>query len=214
MTTKPAPPPPPCPPWQEERRLSSGDRIWIFTDIETFTSALYHWSAEQRFFKVGAYDLRTRCIGFFKFTRDDAKGLLRAGLLPPPWSAPQSHGFEVTRLAHDGGQAKGRFVVTVKLLDIDPALHAIIPAAKRAFWHAAHHPNAKPDMWKDLVDAVAHEKRIETAALGMTGLFSASDVQAIVGVGVNVLPVLKRMVEPERRLERFGRTRGTKYRVR
>lgn len=211
MNTKPNPPP--CPPWQAEKRMSSTDKIWILTDIETYTSSMYGCSTEQRWFKVGAYDMRTSHIGFVRFSTDDAKAMLRAGLPAPLWHAPQSHGIEVKRLAHGDGQEKGRFRVRMALVDLDPSLRLIVPAAVKAFQDAVHRPNATAGMWKDLVAFVAREKQIENAALGMTGLFIASDVQAVVGVGVNVLPVLKRMVEEERRLERFGKTRGTKYRV-
>lgn len=212
MTASPRPRPT-CPSWQEPKRLSSGDKIWILTDVETSTSSFYSWSTEQEWFTVGAYDFRSECIGFFKFSLDDGRGLLRAGLPAPPWNAPQVNGIEVSRLAHDNGEAKGRFVVTVKLVDIDPKLLAITAAAKRAFWDAGLNPNAEPGMWSDLVAAVVQEKKIESAALGRTGLFTAKDVEAVVGGGVNVLPVLKRLVN-DGRLERFGRTRGTQYLVR
>jgi hypothetical protein len=121
-----------CPTWQPEKRLSSDDRIWILTDIETHSSSFYPSSAEQRWFKVGAYDLRTNCIGFVRFSIDDVRGMLRAGLPAAPWNAPLAYGIDVTRLAHDG-RCEGRFVVTVKLLDIEPELHAIVPAARRIF---------------------------------------------------------------------------------
>ena len=117
----------------------------------------------------------------------------------------------MTRLAHDG-KCEGRYAVTVKLVEIDPALHAIVPVARKVFRDAYLSPNAMPGMWKKVVDAVAREKHIEAASLSMTGLFSTGDVQAIVGAGVNVSPVLKRMVK-DGRLDRFGKTRGTKYRV-
>lgn len=210
MNSKPKPPP--APPWQDERRLSSGDRIWILTDIEIYKSAMYQWASEQTWYKVGAYDFRTGCIGFFRFSKDDARGLLRAGFSPPPWTAPQP-GFEITRHAHDDGEEKGRFVVSAKSFDVPAALQAIVPAAKSAFWHAPHTPNATSGMWKDMVDAVGLEKSIEAAALGMVGWFSAGDVQAIVGAGTNVSPVLTRLTDEER-LHRIGRTRGTKYKVR
>ena len=212
MTESPRPRPS-CPSWQEPKRLSSGDKIWILTDVETSTSSFYPWSTEQEWFTVGAYDFRSECIGFFKFSLDDARGLLRAGLPAPPWNAPQASGIEVSRLAHDNGEAKGRFVVTVKLVDIDPKLAGITAAAKRAFWDAGLTPNAEPRMWSDLAAAVAEQKKIESVALGRTGLFTAKDVQAAVGIGASVLPVLKKLVE-DGRLERFGRTRGTQYRVR
>lgn len=204
-------PPPACPSWQETKRLSCGDKILILTDVETSTSSFYPCSAEQRWFTVGAYDFRTECIGFFRFSLDDAKGLLRAGLAPPPWNAPQACGVEVSRLAHRGGEEKGRFVVTAKLVSIDPSLLGIIPAAKKAFWHAGFVPNATPDMWKDLVDAVAKEKQIENVILGMNGMFTANDVALLVS-GDNYSPILRRLVK-EGRVERFGRTRGTQYRV-
>jgi hypothetical protein len=73
-------------------------------------------------------------------------------------------------------------------------------------------PNATPGMWKKVVDSVAREREIEAAALSLSGLFSASDVQTIVGPGSAVSPVLKRMVN-DGRLKRFGKTRGTQYLV-
>lgn len=205
-------PPPTCPSWQETKRLSSGDKIWILTDVETSTSSFLPWSTEQRWYTVGAYDFRTECIGFFRFSLDDAKGLLRAGLAPPPWNSSQSHGVEVFRLAHEDGEEKGRFVVRGKLFDIASEVKAIEPTAKTAFWHAGLTPNATPDMWEDLVDLVTKEKRIEAAILGTNGMFTANDVALLVP-GDNYSPILQRLVK-EGRVERFGRARGTQYRVR
>lgn len=202
-----------CPSWQETKRLSSGDRIWILTDVESYSSAFLAWSTPQQLFKVGAYDLKTNCIGFFTFSLDDVRGMLRAGLPPAPWAVPQPHGIEMSRLGHGDGNKEGRFVVNVKLVDVDPAILGVVPGAKKVFSDAGLSPNATRDIWKDLVASVAVEKKVEVAALGMIGLFSASDVQAIVGVEVNVSPVLKRL-EKEWKLQRFGRTRGTKYLVR
>lgn len=213
MMTKKKAPPPPAPPWQDPKRLSSGDKIWILTDVETYDSAMYHWASEQTWYKVGAYDFRTGCLGFFRFSKDDARGLLRAGFPPPPWTSPQSHGIEIARRGHEGGEEKGRFAVTVKLLDIPPEVQAIESAAKSTFWHAAHAPNATADMWKALVEVDTKEKMIESVALSMPGWFSAVDVKAIVGVGTNVSPVLTRLVD-EDRLHRVGKTRGTRYLVR
>lgn len=209
----PKPKPPPCPSWQEPRRLASNDRIWILTDVETYDSAMYHWASEQTWFKVGAYDFRTGCIGFFRFSKDDARGLLRAGISPPPWTSPQQRGFEVTRVAHHDDEEKGRFIVTMETFDIPSPLQAIVPAAERAFWHAPFTPNATPGMWGNLAAFVAMEKKIESVALGMVGWFSAGSVKALVGVGTNVSPVLKRLVDEER-LHRVGKTRGTRYLVR
>jgi len=174
---------------------------------------MYHWASEQTWYKVGAYDFRTGCIGFFRFSKDDARGLLRVGLPPPPWTSAQPRAIEVARRGHDDGEEKGRFAVTVKIFDIPPEVQAIESVAKSAFWHAAHAPNATPDMWKALVEAEAKEKMIEFVALSMTGWFSAGDVQVKVGVGTNVTPVLTRLVDEER-LHRIGKTRGTRYLVR
>lgn len=201
-----------CPPWQDTKRLSSGDKIWILTDIETSTSSFYPCSTEQRWFTVGAYDFRTECIGFFRFSLDDVRGILRAGLPPAPWRSSQSHGVEVFRLAHEDGEEKGRFVVTVKLFDIPSEVKAIESAAKSAFWHAGLTPSSTPGMWQDLVDAVAKDKKIEAAILGTNGMFTANDIALLVP-GDNCSLILRRLVK-EGRVERFGRTRATQYRVR
>ena len=100
--------------------------------------------------------------------------------------------------------------MTVKLFDIGPEVRAIESAAKNAFWHAAHAPNATRDMWKDLVDLVAKEKQIEAAILGTNGMFTANDIALLVP-GDNYSPILQRLVK-EGRVERFGRTRATQYR--
>ena len=99
-------PPPVCPSSQETKRLTSGDKIWILTDVETHFSSFLPWSTPQRLSKVGAFDFRTSRIGFITFSLDDVRGILRAGLPPAPWSSPQS-GIEVCRLAHRGGEEKG-----------------------------------------------------------------------------------------------------------
>ena len=64
----------------DERRLSSGDRILILTDIHCDSSRWHHSSALQEWFRVGGIDLKTNRVGFFRFSIDDARALLQAGM--------------------------------------------------------------------------------------------------------------------------------------
>lgn len=198
-------------PFQTEKRFSSGDRIFIVTDTYTYRSSYLDFATEQQWYKVGAVDLATNRLGYFRFSIDDAKAIVRARVSPPPWVQPLPAGLELVRVAHKKGGA-GRFPERVTLLDLEPEMIAIGPAARRRFDADAHHPNSVPGMWQAMVAAFALEQRIESAALSMVGTFSAGDIKDVVGGSANVTPVLQRLVK-ERRLVRSGRKRGAKYQV-
>lgn len=198
--------------WQPEKRLQSQDRLWILTDTYTEWRSFREDATPQKFYRVGCYDLRTMKIGYVRFSVDDCTGLLKAQILPPPWPAGLAHGIEVKRMAHDGGEEKGRFKVDITLLDIDPAMAWIAPAARILFRRDGHWPNSTRDMWKKRVDRVALVKSIEAAALGMAGRFSAKDVHEKLGRKVPVSHVLRHLVN-EKRLLPFGEKRGRTYEV-
>jgi hypothetical protein len=214
MTTpSPTQPPPSTPTWQLEKHVQSGDRIWILTDIENYSSSYYSYSQPQELFRVGIYDLRTQHVGMANFGRDIAQAMMRAKLPPPPWKQPLPFGIAVQRLSHDG-EEKGRYVVRVQLLDIDPALLAVVPAAKKKFAQTAHCPTSAPGMWDDFVKRAAKENAIEAAALSMVGPFSAGDVRAKIGdPDAEVTSVLKRLVLEGKLLPPTGKKRGTRYQV-
>jgi hypothetical protein len=197
--------------WQPERHLRSGDHFWIITDIQVFTSSYFAWSPPQQLFKVGIYDLTTERIGLATFGRDIAYAILKAGITPPPWSSPAPFGIALTREGHDRG-AKGRYVTTAAVVPLDPGLMRIVPEARKRI-ATQHYPNAVPGVWSDLVFRAAREKAIESAALGMVGLFSVGDIKKIVGKDVDVTPVIQRLAEEGKLLPPIGKKRGTRYEV-
>jgi len=197
--------------WQAPKHLRSGDHFWILTDIQAFTESYYAWSPPQQFFRVGIFDLTTRRLGFAHFGRDIAYALLKAGFTSPPWTSPAPFSVSLTRRGHDG-QAMGRYVTTATISPIDPSLTVFAYEARRRFW-SQHVPNSWPGMWTDLKERADRETAIENVALGMIGLFSAGDIKKVVGLDVDVTPVLRRLVEEGRLLPPVGRKRGTRYEV-
>lgn len=197
--------------WQAEQRIRSRNRIWIVSDIHQHSASFYPWSHLQRWFRVGAVDLASGCIGYFRFGVDDARAMLKAGLPQPPWEQPLPYGISIIRASHDG-EAKGRYFVEVTQEHLDPQLLAMGPDVRKKFARAGHKPNASPGMWQELLDRVQLEKEIETTALSMFGEFSAGDVKKALGKDVNVTPVLQRLVR-QNRLAQFGKKRGTRYQL-
>lgn len=201
---------------QPEKRLASGDKFWFLTDIQAEWRSYYSNSTPQRWFRVGAFDLKSRKVSYVHFSLDDVSGLLRAGMNPGPWLAPRSHGVDVKRIAHCGGKEKGRFNVDITLIEIDPTDAWIAAEARRLFAKDGFWVNSTRDMWKKQAESVAQEKAIEAAALARTRQFAARDVKAdvkkVLGREVSVSAVLKRLVE-ERRLVPFGKGRARTYEV-
>jgi len=199
--------PPPSSPsfyWQpKESRLSSGDKILIVTDIYTFREALYPCSAKQAWFRVGAINLKDNSVGFWRFSLDDARALLKCGIAPPPWTEPQNIGLRIKRERHVKG-SRGRFKVTVTPVSVDPAILAKATALRKHFQRKGHDPNVLPGIWDDLLPRVAAEISIQEAALAMVGIFKAADVRRVVGDHINVSPVLRRLVR-EGRLTPVGK---------
>ena len=200
-------------PWQGEKRLRSGDRVWILTDTHHFTSALYGCSTPQRWYRVGGLDLASQRLGYFTFSTDDARALLRAGIDAPPWKIFQACGIELTRRYH-GATREGRFRERVARIDLDPALAAQGPALRGYFERSlSFGGNAVPGMWRQIVARAQSEKAIEKAALSMVGWFAAGDIKKVVREGVNVTRVLARLVL-EQRLVPNGKTkRAARYMV-
>jgi hypothetical protein len=196
--------------WQPPKRLRSGDKIWIVTDTFECYSRYYDFSDEQLWFKVGAIDLETNCIGYYVFGIDDARAMVKAGLPPPPWNQPLTSGVVLARLPHKGKQ--GRFPEMVSLVEIEPKLLALGSVARKTFADDGHTPNSKPGMWQKIADHFMLQTLIATTAQAMIGEFSAGDIQNIVGKDVIVSPVLKKLVL-EKRLLRKGKTRGARYTV-
>lgn len=190
----------------QERRLSSGDSILILTDVQIYTSSMYHWASEQLWFRVGAIDLKTNEVGYFRFSTDDARAMLAAGVPPPPWVSPQTVGLTVKRLSHSTGKVMGRYKVSIVSQPIPVNILADVPAIAKAFQRLGHKPNAVPGSWSKLVAAQAQEEAIENAALSIDGVFKAGDVKAMVGETVNVTPVLRRLIQEGRLLPVTRRT--------
>lgn len=207
----PSSPPNVIPSWQPEKHLQSGDRIFIVTDVERFTSKYYGWSTPQKLFRVGIYDLATGRIGYANFGRDIASFMMKAGLPAPPWTRPMQFGVAVYRASHDG-EPNGRFRGRVELVQLEPAIASIGPIARKLFSRGSSTPNAVPGMWQDLEDRAREENAIEAAVRGMAGSFSAGDVKKIVGKDVDVTPVLQRLVAEGTLLPPTGKKRGTRYR--
>lgn len=209
MTTKTKPPSSPS--WQREKFLQSGDTFWILTDIQRYSSPYLSWSEAQDLFRVGIYDLKTGCVGYANFGRDIAFAILKAGIGAPPWtSAPLPTAIELHRAPHEDDE-KGRYRVSAKLLPLDPAVALVAPKARRLL--AGFTPNAEVGMWDDLAERADRENRIEAAVESMRahGAFSAGDIRKVVGKGVDVTPVLKRLVAGGILLPPTGKKRGTKY---
>ena len=203
----------PSPPiWQAEKHLQSGDRIWILTDVQSYGSSYYPWSDPQALFRIGVYDLRTRKVGLANFGRDLAFALLKASLPPPPWKMPLPCGVAIHRVGHDH-EPKGRYLVSVKPVPIEPEWYSVLPGAMRMFFQTAHCANSELGMWDDLVARAARENAIESVALRKTVPFSAGDIRTAIGdPEAEVTSVLQKLVDDGKLLV-SGQKRGTRYRL-
>jgi hypothetical protein len=186
----------------------SGDRIWIVTDVHEYSASFHEGAADQVLFLVGAIDLNTNKPGYFFFSIDDARAIRKAGF-PLPWKQALARGFSYTRLGHPGTE-KGRYVVTVTPIDLDAALSAKGPFFRKRFLECGLTPNSSIGKWANLVAAYQLEKKIERAALAMSDAFSVRDLEAVVGKGVNVKAVIRRLLV-EGSLAKEGKGRGTRY---
>lgn len=205
-TTRPS-----TPSWQREKFLQSGDTFWILTDIQQYSSPYLSYADPQELFRVGIYDLRTRCVGYANFGRDIAFAILKAGIAAPPWtSGPLPVAVELHREPHEKDE-KGRYRVSAKLLPLEPAVALVEPKARRLL--AGFTPNSEAGMWDDLAQRAAKENRIEAAVESMRahGEFSAGDIRKVVGKDAAVTPILKRLVADGILLPPTGKKRGTKY---
>lgn len=199
-------------PWQDERRLRSGDRMWLLTDIESYTSAMYGQSVPQRWYRAGGLDLASMKLGYFTFSIDDVRAILKAGVTSAPWKTPQPHGLDVTRQYH-GPTQEGRFRETVTMIELDPELLAQGPSLRGYFVRDLQfRSNSQPGMWGEIERRAAEWRSIEKAALSLNGWFAAGDVKALVGE-VNVTPVLARLVEEGVLVPNGKRKRGARYMV-
>ncbi len=180
--------------WQEDKRLKDDHKVWLITDAKTYTSGMYGCSKEQRFYRVGGLDLATNCLGYFKFSTDDVRAMLKSGIDPAPWKSARQFGVGLTRHCH-GSQKEGRFRESVCLIELDPALLTQGPALRAYFEERlSFHGNVDPGMWSEMVAWAARENRIETAALLMVGWFAAGDLKKVVGLDENVTTTLSRLV--------------------
>jgi len=193
------------------KRLSSKDEIWILTDIHSYAMSYHSWSPQQEWFDVGAFDLCTERLGVFSFTIDDARAMLRVHLPEPPWHGPLPFAIEVFREGHVGTEL-GRFRVKMEPISLPPDLLAQGPELRAQFASHARKVNSGPGMWKRIAEPIALEKKIEAAALAMTGTFSASQLRSALGGDVNVSPVLTDLVDRDL-LVRTGKKKGTRYEV-
>lgn len=181
---------------QPDKMLGAHDRVLFLTGIEREFSAYHPWSKEQELFKIGVLDLATDKICFARFGRDIAFAIIKAGIAPP-WSAPQPVGVEIHRAGHPG-ENKGRQYTWATLIELDPAVLAIAPLARRRILSEGHHPNLPLGSWADLEERAKSELAIEAAALGMVGEFKASDVRKIVGDDKRISRVLRGLVREGR----------------
>jgi hypothetical protein len=192
--------------WQDEQRLRSGDRVWLITDVGCFTSAMWGASTPQKWYRAGGLDLATNRLGYFIFSTDDVRAMIKAGIPPAPWKMRQARGIELIRFTH-GGQKEGRFREAVLMIRLDSELLAQGPALRHYFVrNLTFKGNAKPGMWQGIVDWAARENRLEAEALKMVGWFSAGDLKAMTGATGSVSSLLRRLVK-ERRLLSNGKTR-------
>lgn len=206
--------------FQGKKRLKSRDRIWIVTDVQSYTQALYHWSSPQQWFRAGGIDLDATVDGMHhlviaEWTTDDMKAILKAGMAvgigAPSWRTPLSHGFELTRIYH-GDQEKGRFRERVALIDLDPELLKQGAKLRKMFEQQyGLRGNLAPGACQEMVEWAQHENRIETAALSLEGWFAARDVKAVIGEDINVSPALARMVKDGLLIPNGKAKRGAKY---
>lgn len=202
-------------PFGGNKRLKSQDSVWIVTDVRTYTASLYPWSQPQRWYRAGALDLRLMHLVLAEWSTDDMRAILKAGMTAgigsPPWSAPQSHGFELVRLCH-GGQEKGRFRETVSLVEVDEETVRHGGALRRYFERTTDLcGNVPVGSLRSMLDSVARENAIEAAARTFSEWFSAGDVKAVVGSDMNVTRILARMVEDGVLVTNGKAKRGCRY---
>ena len=137
---------------------------------------------------MGALDLNTGKLGYFNLSRDDVKALVKCGLKPAPWHAPQQSGVALVRHYH-GDHQEGRFRETASLVNLPPDLLAEGPQLRRYFEKTlAFVGNSEPGMWDSLEKRAVHENAVEGAAMSTTGWFSARDVRAALGL-VRTVPL-------------------------
>jgi hypothetical protein len=183
------------------------------TDIQSFWSAMYRRSTPQQFFRVGGLDLETQRLGYFLFTIDDARAILRDGLPPPPWKEPLPVGIELTRFYH-GNTEQGRVRESIGLIELEPDLLRQKSLLHAYFERQLHfHGNSSVGMWGQLQRRAAEQQAIQDATLSLTGWFSAGDVKYALGKDVNVTPVLQALVAEERLVSNGKKTRGARYMV-
>lgn len=198
-------------PFVGKKRLQSKDRVWIVSDVHSYTSKMLDWSVPQQWFEAGALCLDTNHLALVRFSNDDVRAIVKAGIPPAPWVSPQSHGIELTRLYH-GSQEKGRFREKVALIELDPELVKHGPMLRRHFEKdIGLRGNSTPGMWKEAVEWAARENAIETAALSLNGWFSAGMIKDLVGKDINVSPTLTRMVQEGILVPNGKSKRGAKY---
>jgi len=194
-----------------EKRLKSKDRVWIVTDIQSYTSRLYPWSVPQQWYRVGALDLDSNHLTLVEFSKDDARQLVKAGFTPPPWKASQPFGLELTRIYH-GDKREGRFREKVVLIDLDPELVKHGSLLRKHFERQMGlRGNSTPGMWQEMAEWAERQNRIEAVALSFDGWFSAGDVKKIVGNDIRVSPTLKRMVKDGFLVTNGTAKKGAKY---
>jgi len=198
--------PPPALRWYpEERRLSSGDRIFIVTDIHCYSSRMVRSARDQQWFRVGAVDLRDLTVGYWRFSIDDAKAILKLGIAPP-WTQPLAEGIQMKRHLHVTGSRMGRYRITITTVSVPPETVAKAAELGKLFERKGHQPNFAPGSWSSQQQRANRKLAVERAALSQEGVFKAARVKKIVGAGINVTPDLSRLVE-EGRLTRIGKKR-------
>lgn len=192
------------------KRLSSRDRVWITTDVHSYTSKMLDWSVPQQWFEAGALCLDTNHLALVRFSNDDVRAMMKAGMRPAPWPSHQRHGIELTRLYH-GSQEKGRFREKVALIELDPELVKHGPMVRSHFEkEIGLRGNSTPGMWKEAVEWAKRENLIEAAALSFNDWFSAGMVKEIVG-DINVSPTLARLVQEGLLVPNGKAKKGARY---
>ncbi|MEI9941980.1 MAG: hypothetical protein WDO69_32605 [Pseudomonadota bacterium] len=196
--------PPPALRWYpEERRLSSGDQIFIVTDIHCYSSRMVRSARDQQWFRVGAVNLKNLTVGYWRFSIDDAQAILRARIVAPPWTHPLSEGIQIERARHVTGKRMGRYKVTVTTVSVPPEVIAKASELRAHFTRKGHQPNFVVGAWAGRQQSASRALAVENAAMRRVGIFKANRIKVIVGAGINVTPVLARLVE-EGRLTKVG----------
>jgi hypothetical protein len=191
--------------YPEERRLSSGDQILIVTDIYCYRSRMVRSARDQQWFRVGAVNLKDLTVGYWRFSIDDAKAILKAGIAPP-WTQPLGEGIQIKRDLHVTGSRMGRYKVTITTVSVPPEIAVEAADLRKLFERKGHQSNLVPGSWSRQQQSANRKLAVERAALSQAGVFKAAQVKEIVGAGINVTPDLSRLVE-EGRLTRVGKKR-------